>query len=215
MITNDNPPSLAIETHIMDKTTNNEVEHLITRITKLTDSQKQQVLQEVTSMLESSSSVSKIAEHTSISGDSLTSDHYLKEFHTLMMKPGERPSDYLKRLHTFIHELLKNDKKDHNLSSQIYEQFKLGCMDLKLLQKLSSMDPYVDDFGTLLHNVRIIEAKRTRVKLMSKQTEVPVIPSKCSRSNTQKNSVSLPEPRLHLSAKDGSASLNATPRSNV
>ena len=50
---------------------------------------------------------------------------------------------------------------------------------------------------------------------MSKLTEVPVIPSKCSRTNTQKNSVSLPEPRLHLSAKDGNASLNATQRSSI
>ena len=48
VITNDSSPSLAIETHVMDKTTNNEVDQLITRITKLTDSQKQQVLQEVT-----------------------------------------------------------------------------------------------------------------------------------------------------------------------
>ena len=166
-------------------------------------------------MLESSSPVSKTAQHTSISGDSLTSDHCLKEFHTLMMKPGERPSDYLKRLNTFIHELLKNNNKDHNLSSQMYEKFKRGCTDLKLLQKLSRMDPYVDDFGTLLHNVRIIKAKRTRAKLMSKQTEVPVISSKSSRTNTQKNSVSLPKPRLHLSAKDGNASLNATPRSSI
>ena len=80
---------------VMDKTTNDEVEQLITRITKLTDSQKQQVLQEVTSMLESSS-VSKTAPSTNISGDSLTSDDTLREFHTLMMEPGERSSSYLR-----------------------------------------------------------------------------------------------------------------------
>ena len=214
MITNDSPPSLAIETHVMDKTTNNEVEQLITRITKLTDSQKQQVLQEVTSMLESSS-VSKTALDTNISRDSVASDDSLTEFHALMMETNERPSDYLKRLHSFIQELFQNDTKNHKLSSLIYKQFKCGCTDPKLLQKLSIMDTSAHDFGTLLHNVRIIEAKRTRAKLMSKQTEVPVIPFKCSRTNTQKNSVSLPEPRLHLSAKDGNASLNATPRSNV
>ena len=214
MITNDSPPSLAIEMHIMDKTTNNEVEQLITRITKLMDSQKQQVLQEVTSMLESS--VSKTAPDTNIFRDSVTSDDSLTEFHALMMEPNERPSDYFKRLHSFIQELFQNDTKDHNLSSLIYKQVKCGCTDPKLLQKLSSMDTSAHDFGTLLHNVNIIEAKRTRAKLMSKQTEVPVIPSKRSRTNTQKNSVSLPEPRLHLSAKDGgSTSLNATPRSSI
>ena len=213
MITNDSPPSLAIETHVMDKTTNNEVEQLITRITKLTDSQKQQVLQEVTSMLESSS-VSKTALDTNISRDSVTSDDSLTDFHALMMETNERPSDYL-NWHSFIQELFRNDTKDHKLSSLIYKQFKCGCTDPKLLQKLSSMDTSACDFGTLLHNVRIIEAKRTRAKLMSKQTEVPVIPSKRSRTNPQKNSVSLPEPRLHLSVKDGSNSLNATPRSSI
>ena len=155
LITNDSSPSLEIETHIMDKTTNNEVEQLITRITKLTDSQKQQVLQEVTSVLESSS-VSKTAPHTSISDDSVTSDDTLIEFHALMMEPGERSSNYLKRLHNFIQELFQNDTKNHNLSSLIYKQFKCGCTDPKLLQKLSSMGTSAHDFGTLLHNVRII-----------------------------------------------------------
>ena len=192
----DSSPSFATETHVMDKTNNNEVEQLITRITKLTDSQKQQVFQEVTSMLESSSSVSKTAQHNSISGDSVTSDDTLREFHRLMMEPGERSSNCLKRLHNFIQGLFQNDTKDHNLSSLIYKQFKCGCTGPKLLRMLSSMDTSAHDFGTLLHNVRIIEAKRTRAKLMLKQTEVPVIPSKRSRTNTQKNSVSLPEPRL-------------------
>ena len=151
LITNDSSPSLATETHIMDKTTNNEVEQLITRITKLTDSQKQQVLQEVTSMLESSSSVSKTALDANISRDSVTSDDSLTEFHALMMEPNERPRDYLKRLHSFIQELFQNDTKDHNLSSLIYKQFKCGCTGPKLLQKLSSMDTSGHDFGTLLH----------------------------------------------------------------
>ena len=180
------------------------------------DSQKQQVLQEVTSMLESSS-VGKTAPRTNISGDSVTSDDALRirEFHTLMMEPGERSSNYLKRLYNFIQELFKNDNKENNLSSLIYKQFKCGCTDPKLLRKLLSMNPSADDFGRLLHKVRIIEAKRTRAKLMSKQTEFPAITSKLSETNTQKNIVTSSESRLHTSAMDGSASLNATPRSNV
>ena len=185
LITNDSSSSLAIETHVMDKTTNNEVEQLITRITKLTDSQKQHVLQEVMSMLEASS-VSKTAPRTNKSGDSVTSEDTLRESHMLMMEPGEGSSNYLKRLHNFIQELFQNDTKDHNLSCLIYKQFKCECTDPKLLRKLSSMDTSAHDFGTFLHNVRIIEAKRTQAKLMSKQTEVPVIPSKRSGTNTQK-----------------------------
>ena len=77
------------------------------------------------------------------------------------------------------------------------------------------MNPSADDFGTLLHKVRIIEAKQTRAKLMSKQTEFPVIPSKLKKTNTQKNIVISSEPRLHLSARDGSTFLNVMPRSNV
>ena len=199
----------------MDKCNDIDVEQVITCIMKLTDKQKQQVLQRVTSMLELSSSLRVESADSCTSNQPLSSTDSFRTFHTLIMEQEERPSDYLKRLNSFSQEHLKHNNECHDMSATIYKQFIQGCTDHKLLQKLSRMNPYVDDFGTLLHKVRIIEAKRTRAKLMSKQTEFAVITSKRSRTNTQKNSVTSSEPRLHLSTRNGNASLNPTSRSNV
>ena len=131
---NNKSPSKVIETHTMDKCNDIDVEQVITRIMKLTDKQKQQVLQRVTSMLELSSSLRVESADFSTSNQPLSSTDSFRTFHALIMEQKDRPSDYLKRLQTFSKEHRKHNNKCHDMSATIYKQFIQGCTDYKLLQ---------------------------------------------------------------------------------
>ena len=92
----------------------------------------------------------------------------LNDFHTTVMTPNEKPSDYLSRLYLKLLKLKNLDiLRSGDVALSLLKQFIYGCSDESLILKLRLEEKEQDppDYGALLFAVRTEEAKRQKKNL--------------------------------------------------